>query len=893
MHPDRAKGATPAMAQWFKAKAEYPDALIFFRMGDFYELFFDDAEAASSALDIALTARGLHRGEPIRMCGVPASQRDVYLGRLVKRGFRVAIVEQIEAPEAARARANPASAGKTSGGKALIERAVVRFITPGTITEEALLEAGRSNLLLSLVAEGQWIGAAWLDVSTSTFDTCLIAAADLPALLGRLDPAEILTSDLAALGSLASRQAVAENPPSSGSARRHLAQVYGVASLDAFGTFSDAEAAAASAALRYVERSQGGTLPRIGHPVRQGEAGLLAMDAATRASLDLLRTREGGEAGSLFAAIKRTVSAAGARHLAQWIAAPLNAIEPLRARQSSWQSLLIAPDCLPGMRAALRGAPDLARALARLSLAARKSGRLAPRDLAQVRDAMLAAASLRAALPLASTDPTHPLAADAAALDPSPDLAQLLQRALVETPPQRVGEAPAIGSGFDGELDGERRLRDDTRQVIAALQTELAVRYGVASLKVRHHHQLGYVLEAPATAVESLRAFPELVLRQGLASAARFTQPELSDLDRRIAEAHDRAAAREIVVLDHLLHRIMDHEDALASCADALARLDALQSAASLAASGRWSVPHLTTANEFTIEAGRHPVVEAALPPGVPYIANDADLSPERRLMLLTGPNMAGKSTYLRQNALIIILAQAGLPVPADAARIGLVDRLFSRVGAADDLAAGRSTFMVEMIETAAILHQAGPRSFVIIDEIGRGTGTRDGLAIAQAVLEALHGSIRCRTIFATHFHDLVQLGAALPRLRPCTMRVKSWRGEVVFLHEVIDGAAERSWGVHVAKLAGVPDSVVRRADGLLRAAERMHGQQQALPLFAGLDPVPAAPADDRADDRGAWHDALTQAAPDQLSPRQALELIYAWRRKFLGDGQQGAVEEE
>jgi DNA mismatch repair protein MutS len=879
MDANRAAGATPAMAQWFAAKAEYPDALIFFRMGDFYELFFDDAEAASAALDIALTARGNHQGEPIRMCGVPASQRDVYLVRLVKRGFRVAIAEQIEAPEVARARA----------GKALIERAVVRLITPGTITEEALLEAGRSSLLAALVHDGAQVGLAWIDVSTAAFETALIARSDVPALLARLDPAEILTDNLEGLGALASRHAQSEPPPLPEAARRYLAQVFGVASLEAFGAFSDSEARAAVMALRYIERSQGGTLPRIGHPVRQSEAGLLAMDAATRASLDLLRTRDGSEAGSLFCAVKRTVSAAGARHLAHWLAGPLDAIESLRARQSGWQSLLAAPDPLPAMRAALRSAPDLARSLARLSLAAGKSGRLAPRDLAQVRDGLAAAAALRAALPAASLEPRHPLTADAAALEPAPELAQLLHRALVDAPPARVGDAPAVASGFDGELDAERRLRDDTRQVIAALQIELATRYGVASLKVRHHNQLGYVLEAPSTAIDALRAFPELVLRQGLAGAARFTQPELSDLDRRIAEAHDRAAKREALVLDFLLRRVIEHEAALAACAAALARLDALQSAASLAQSGRWVAPDLTSDNDFVIEAGRHPVVEAALPPGAPYIANDADLSSERRLMLLTGPNMAGKSTFLRQNALIIILAQAGMPVPAVSARIGLVDRLFSRVGAADDLAAGRSTFMVEMIETAAILHQAGPRSFVIIDEIGRGTGTRDGLAIAQAVLEALHGQIRCRTIFATHFHDLVHMGAALPRLRPCTMRVKSWRGEVIFLHEVIDGAAERSWGVHVAKLAGVPEGVVRRAEALLRVAERTRGADPILPLFAALESVePLAP-----DDESNWRDMLAGALPDQLTPRQALDLIYAWRRKFLGDGRQGAVEEE
>lgn len=893
MSSDRAEGATPAMAQWFAAKADYPDALLFFRMGDFYEMFFDDAEAASAALDIALTARGTHQGAPIRMCGVPVSQRDTYLARLVRRGFRVAIAEQIESAEASRARP----------GKAPIERAVVRLITPGTITEETLLEAGRATLLLALVADQGKIGAAWIDVSTGMFETGLISHADLPALLGRLDPAEILHTgssgdaagrEIDVPGGYAARCAMIEAPPVAAQARRTLAALFGVASLDAFGAFSDAEAEAAAAALRYIERSQGGALPRLGHPMRQGEAGLLAMDAATRASLDLLRTRDGGEFGSLFGTVRRTVSAAGARHLAGWIAAPLDRLDRLRARQSGWQSLLERPDCLPSVRAALRGAPDLARALARLSLAARVSGRLAPRDLAQVRDALATARAVRAALPGECAMPGHPLSEDAQALAAAPDLAALLDRALVEQPPPRPGDAASIRPGFDGELDAERRLRDDARQVIAALQLKLATRYGVASLKIRHHNQLGYVLEAPASAVDGLRSFPELVLRQGLASSARFTQPELSDLDRQIAEAHERAAARELVVLDHLLRTIIGHEAELAGCATALARLDALQSAASLAASGRWIAPHLTDDADFVIEAGRHPVVEAALPSGSDYIANDADLSPERRLMLLTGPNMAGKSTFLRQNALIIILAQAGLPVPAGAARIGLVDRLFSRVGAADDLAAGRSTFMVEMIETAAILHQAGPRSFVIIDEIGRGTGTRDGLAIAQAVLEALHGSIRCRTIFATHFHDLVQLAEALPRLRPCTMRVKSWRGEVVFLHEVVEGAAERSWGVHVAKLAGVPESVVRRADTLLRGAERAQAARAPLPLFAALESSDSSPGDQAAPSfagASAWRDALAEVSPDQLTPREALELIYAWRRKFLGDDGVNAVK--
>jgi DNA mismatch repair protein MutS len=457
-------------------------------------------------------------------------------------------------------------------------------------------------------------------------------------------------------------------------------------------------------------------------------------------------------------------------------------------------------------------------------------------------------------------------------LTPSPDLAASLAAALAEPAPLRLDEGAAIKAGFDPELDAERRLRDDTRQVIAAFQTELAQRYGVASLKIRHHAQLGYVVEVPAVAVEKLRENPELLLRQGLANGARFTHPELSALDQKIAEAASRAAAREQVVFGWLVKQILALAEPLAACAEALALLDVLQSAAMLSANKRWCCPELTADENFDIRNGRHPVVEAALPPGQGFVPNHCCLAPEQRLMLLTGPNMAGKSTYLRQNALMIILAQAGLPVPAEAMRLGLVDRLFSRVGAADDLASGRSTFMVEMIEAAAILHQAGPKSFVIVDEIGRGTGTRDGLAIAQAVLEELHQNIRCRAIFATHFHELFLLTESLPRLHACTMRVKEWKGEVVFMHEVAAGAAQRSWGVHVARLAGVPESVAKRAEFLLRASERQGQPATALPLFAAAEPMPESGIDA----------ALEGLDLDRMTPRQALDALYELRAKLM-----------
>jgi DNA mismatch repair protein MutS len=941
----RSAGATPAMAQWFAAKEAHPDALVFFRMGDFYELFFSDAEAAAAALDIALTQRGEHNGSPVPMCGVPQHAAEAYLARLIRRGFRVAVAEQMEDPKA-----------RTS--KAPIRREVVRLITPGTITEEALLEAGRANLLLALALDGRvGVGAAWLDVSTGLFETMALAQADLPSLLGRLEPAEILAAATLPLGDWAGRRApdVVPSPPLV--ARRRLAEAFGVASVDAFGSFTDAEAIAAVMAVDYVRATQAGTLPRLAHPAPQGAAGLLSMDAATRSSLEIHRARDGGTLHTLLGTVQRTLSPAGARMLAGWLSAPLTDTAAITARQDAWSWLLAEHATAERLRAAVRSAPDIARALARLSV-----NRGGPRDLAALRDGLAAAQTAAMALSasgahlhphaqphaphsnvMAGPDPAILTTANAAtdgrvkpghdeacgpghdgargaghdeasvpgrdgALGPRPDgvlagelsvalppalrtasaalhvdpsLEHRLTDALADPAPHRLDDGNAIRTGFDAELDAERALRDDSRRVLATLQLDYAQRYGVASLKIRHHAQLGYIIEAPAAAVERLREFPELTLRQGMANGARFTTPELSDLDRRIAEAGERAAARERAVFARLVQDALAHADALAGCADALAFLDAVQSAAKLAEPGTWCRPLVTDGDDFLVKSGRHPVVEAALAGHAAFVPNDCDLSAEQRVLLLTGPNMAGKSTFLRQNALIVVLAQAGLPVPAEAASIGVVDRLFSRVGAADDLARGRSTFMVEMTETAAILHQAGPRSLVVVDEIGRGTATLDGLAIAWAVLEALHSAIRCRTIFATHFHELAELADRLPRLKPHTMRVKEWKGTVVFLHEVAAGAAGRSWGVHVAELAGVPAPVVRRAASLLASLEKHGGPLgaagsplTALPLFAaapsaGQAEAPSSPDPDR------LTEAIAALEPDRLTPRDALDALY------------------
>ena len=851
------------MAQWFAVKAAQPDALLFFRMGDFYEMFFGDAEQAAAALDISLTHRGEHAGVPIPMCGVPVAAADAYLARLIRRGFRVAVCEQME----------PA---KGRVGKAPLKRAVVRLVTPGTLTEDSLLDPARPNLLLSLIVGGAQVGAAWLEISTGQFETACVPAGELPALLGRLDPAEILAEPDHHLADWQARRAPDQPVRAPRAARQVLAEAFAAASLDAFGSFTDAEAIAAAAAVDYVRATQAGELPRLRPPAPTGSLGTLAMDSATRAGLELVRARDGGTDHTLLAAVRRTITAAGARRLEACLSAPLTEVAAIEARQDGWSWLLRHADATQALRAALRRAPDLARALGRLSL-----NRGAPRDLATMRDALAAAAACGALL--ANGLPPI-LAAARAALTSVPvlhDLHALLQRALAEPVPARLDDGGVIAQGFDGELDARRRLRDDSRQHIARLQLDYAQAYGVASLKIRHHQQLGYVIEAPAVAVEKLRQNSELVLRQGMANGARFTHPDLSDLDRRIGEAAERAAARERGVFAHLVTAILEQGDGLAAIADALALLDVLQSCARLAEGGAWCRPVLSDDDRFRIRDGRHPVVEAALavaqggaaPGSGAFVPNDCDLSAERRVLLLTGPNMAGKSTFLRQNALFVVLAQAGLPVPARQAEIGTVDRLFSRVGAADDLARGRSTFMVEMTETAAILHQASARSLVVVDEIGRGTSTLDGLAIAWAVLEALHSQVRCRTIFATHFHELGGLAGELPRLSPHTMRVREWQGSVVFLHEVAKGAAGRSWGVHVAGLAGVPAPVVRRAAALLNSLEKSSTLTAAarLPLFAAAATPPETEPDP-------LHAALAELDPDQLSPREALNVIYRLR---------------
>ncbi len=867
-----AEGATPALAQWFVAKAAHPDAVVFFRMGDFFELFFDDAERAAPVLDIAVAHRGEHRGQPVPMAGVPVHAWEAYLARLIRAGFRVAVCDQMETPEQAKARK-----------ATTIRREVVRVVTPSTVTEEGLLDASRPTWLIALAEVGEAFACAWLDVSTGGFETMALPRADFSALLARIEPVEaVAPRPLSELPELAQRLTgrIAERAAPRDPARL-LREAFGVATLEGFGRFTDAELAAAALALSYVRETQAGALPRLDPPRPQGgAAGTLTLDAATRRSLEILRDQRGGDQATLFAAVDRTLTAAGARELAARLSAPLAEEAGVAARHDAVAFLLGAEATRASLRAALKGAPDMARALARLAL-----DRFAPRDLGALLAGLRLAQTVTAAIGAAAL-PAPPLIArarDALALDPS--LEQEFGRALnLEKLPARLEDGGVIAAGYDGELDGLRRLRDGARDAIAALQADLVQAWGVASLKIRHHQQFGFLAEVPAAPAEKLLRAPPVppgqplspIHRQTMANAVRFTCAALAELDRKVAEAGERAGARERACIAHLKRLALGAGNAIAEAARALAEIDVHGAAATLAAEGGWCRPELTERADFAIIGGRHPVVEAVQKRarGPAFVPNDCDLSPGHRLCLLTGPNMAGKSTWLRQNALMVVLAQAGLFVPAQSARIGLVDRLFSRVGGGDDIAGGRSTFMVEMAETAAILNQATNRSLVVLDEVGRGTATWDGLAIAWAVLEALHDRIRCRAIFATHFHELTALAGRLPEVALASMKVREWRGEVVFQHLVGPGASERSWGVHVARLAGVPRPVLARAGQVLAALEaraRSSGQDtlaEELPLFAQRVPKPAAP-------RSPIAAALAALDLDALSPREAQEALY------------------
>jgi DNA mismatch repair protein MutS len=890
--------ATPMMAQYLEIKGAHPDCLLFYRMGDFYELFFRDAEIASRALGIVLTKRGKHLGEDIPMCGVPVERAEEYLHRLIALGHRVAVGEQLE---------NPAEARKR-GPKSVVRRDVVRLVTPGTLTEDSLLDARRNNYLaavararVSLEHHAFLFAIAFLDMSTGEFRVREVEPEELGSEIARLDPGEILVSDaLYDDADLAkfwrAFRAVTPVPRQTfdgAEAERRVAGYFGVATMEAFGAFSRLELTAAAACLLYLERTQQGKKPLLLPLVREARGASLVIDSATRANLELVRTLAGDRSGSLLAAVDRSVTAAGARLLAQRLVAPLTDPLAISERLDGVAALVGEAELRRQIIVRLKTAPDLARALARLAI-----GRGGPRDLAAVRDGLTAAADLAACVRRLDNPPRE--LAEAARMLATPDaaLAPALSAALGGDLPPSRRDGGFVRPGYSSDLDEALALRDESRRVLAALQARYAEETGLRSLRIRHNHVLGFFIEASTQHGEKLLREPfntRFVHRQTLAGQIRFTTAELLDIAGKIAQAADRALALELAIFDELVEKLVACQETIQSAAQGMAAIDVMASLASLAVERNYVRPEITAGLDFCIDNGRHPVVEqAVMRTGDSFVANDCDLSPPQgadagQIWIVTGPNMAGKSTFLRQNALIAVLAQMGSFVPAERARIGAVDRLFSRVGAADDLARGRSTFMVEMIETAAILNQAGRRSLVILDEIGRGTATFDGLAIAWASIEHLHEANRCRALFATHFHELTKLASNLSRLFNATARVKEWQGDVVFLHEIVPGAADRSYGIQVAKLAGLPTVVIDRAKLVLAELEAEDRASAArtlvddLPLFSeARRPNPGDSASDREPDPLLAELLADLAAldPDSMSPRQALELLYVLKRK-------------
>jgi len=883
---------TPMMEQYIEIKTANPDCLLFYRMGDFYELFFEDAEIASGALGIVLTKRGKHLGRDIPMCGVPIERADEYLHRLIAQGHRVAVCEQLEDPAEAKKR----------GAKSVVRRDVVRLVTSGTLTEDSLLDAKRNNYLLAIArsrassSEDRY-ALAWIDISTGEFNVAECDRGSLAAAVARIEPGEIIVGDalyadpeLAPyLRTLPALTPLTRDVFDGATAERRLAAFFGVATTASFGAFSRVELAAAAAAVTYIERTQLGKRPPLAPPVREAAGTTLAIDQATRSNLELVRTLAGERRGSLLAAIDRTVTAAGSRLLAQRLAAPLTDPLEIAHRLDAVAAFCSDSALRSELRGRLKAVPDLARALARIVI-----GRGGPRDLAAIRDSIFAATEFAERLATLAAVPRDLTAAIAALRRPDPAIAAELQQALADELPAFRRDGGFVRAGHHYALDEARALRDESRRVIAALQGRYADLTGVKSLKIRHNNVLGYFVDVTAQHGEKLLAAPlnaTFIHRQTLAGQVRFTTTELGALEAKIASAADRALALELEIFDALGARVTAASAAIKQAAEALAAVDVVAALAALAVERDYVRPVVDSSLNFVVSGGRHPVVEQTLDAdGGPFVVNDCNLSSPSeaiagRIWLVTGPNMAGKSTFLRQNALIAVLAQMGSFVPARAAHIGAVDRLFSRVGAADDLARGHSTFMVEMVETAAILNQAGERALVILDEIGRGTATFDGLSIAWATIEHLHESNRCRTLFATHFHEMTALAAKLPRLHNATMRVKEWHGDVVFLHEVVPGAADRSYGIQVAKLAGLPATVIERAKLILAQIEAEDRTSPArkliddLPLFAAARPTPAPPPRDAA--LSALLEALAALQPDDMSPRDALEALYALKAQL------------
>ncbi|AGA65305.1 DNA mismatch repair protein MutS [Liberibacter crescens BT-1] len=872
--------ATPMIQQYIEIKSANPDSLLFYRMGEFYELFFDDALEASRSLGIALTKRGQHLGQDIPMCGVPVHTADDYLQKLITLGYRVAVCEQTEDPAEAKKR----------GAKSVVRRDVVRLVTPGTLTEEKLLSPADSNYLMALArVRGNW-AISWIDISTGIFRLSETSRENLLADISRNDPHEIIVSDT--LFSIAELKPIFDTlgrivvpQPAvffdSALAQDRIASYYGVKTLDSFGVFSIAEITAAAAAIAYIEKTQISRRPVLKKPEHQKSSSTLFIDPATRTNLELTRTLSGSRDGSLLKTINFCITGSGSRLLAERLASPLTDPKEIDIRLDSIEFFLNNPLIIPKLQEILSSSSDIARALSRLAL-----GRGGPRDIGTIRTGIHSGKATAHLLngikiPNELQNAIHTLEMLPSSLEMS------LSTMMADDLPLLKRDGGFIRDGADPDLDQARLLRDTSRRIIASLQLQYIEETAIKSLKIKYNNVLGYFIEITSNHSETLTATKEakarFIHRQTMANVMRFTTLELADLESQIANAADRALSIELETFETLSQSIVDNADILTEAAYALSVIDVSIALAQLSKEQNYCRPMIDNSKKFIIKDGRHPVIEQKLHCQLsrPFIANDCDLSSSlgedsSNIWLLTGPNMGGKSTFLRQNALIIIMAQMGSYVPATSAHIGIVDRLFSRVGAADDLARGRSTFMVEMIETATILNQATDRSFVILDEIGRGTSTFDGLSIAWAAIEHLHEINFCRGLLATHFHELTTISEQLSRIKNVTLKVQVSNGDIIFLHEIGPGIANHSYGIQVAKLAGLPLSTIDRAYHILEKLKETYSK-----IYSGTDFIDDIhlfkykKLNQKEDESSKILKIIQQLNLDEMTPRDALEMLY------------------
>ncbi len=836
---------TPMMQQYLGIKAQHPDMLLFYRMGDFYELFFEDAEKAARLLNITLTTRGASAGSPIKMAGVPYHSAEQYLARLLKLGESVVIAEQV---------------GDPATSKGPVDRQVARIVTPGTLTDSGLLDETRDTLILAVAPGPEAIGVAWLNLAAGRFQVTEVDAAALPALLARVRPAEILAPDDYALeGAACAVRRLAPWQFDSDGAQTRLAQQLGSRDLAGFGVADLPRAiAAAGALLDYIQTTQRTALPHIQSIQAERDSDFVQLDAATRRNLELTETLRGEAAPTLLSVLDTTATGMGTRLLRHWLHHPLRDRDILTRRRDAIGVLADAPDTAATLTRLLKGCADVERISGRIAL---KNAR--PRDLSGLRDTLALLPDVAAVLP----DDRARLSALQAALAARPDLHTLLARAIQPEPASVLREGGVIADGFDADLDELRALTRDAGAFLLELETHERARSGIATLKVEYNKVHGFYIEVSRAQADKVPVPDDYRRRQTLKNAERYITPELKAFEDKALSAQDRALAREKALFEALLESLTPHVPDLLKIAAALAEIDVLASQAERAGTLKLCAPDYSSEPGIVIRGGRHPVVEAQVDH---FIPNDVTLSRSRQMLLITGPNMGGKSTYMRQVALVTLLACCGLWVPANLAKIGDVDQIFTRIGASDDLAGGRSTFMVEMTETAHILHNASANSLVLLDEIGRGTSTFDGLALAWAVARHLVTATRAFTLFATHYFELTQLANEFKQLVNVHLDAKEHGSGLVFLHAVEDGPASQSYGIQVARLAGVPSPVIVAARRHLRELE--DAQLQPGPqgdLFAAHlpnDEPPPHPALDQ----------LRELDPDTLTPKAALDMLYA-----------------